>query len=196
MPSTPRPSVPASYSTVEVARRFGVSTATVQRWVDQGLMKAWKTAGGHRRIDAQSAESFFRGQGLSSAALHSALVVDDNPDDRDLLSSLVEAALPGVQVEQADNGFQALMMIGRSRPDVLVTDLVMPHMNGAEMLRQVMAQPGGTPVAMLAVTSRSGPALASLGPLPDAVQVLRKPLTPEAFERALQAALRGSSDAR
>ncbi len=46
-----------SYSTVEVSRRLGVSIQTVQRWVDSGHLKAWKTLGGHRRISAESAET-------------------------------------------------------------------------------------------------------------------------------------------
>jgi excisionase family DNA binding protein len=49
-----------SYSTVEIARRLGVSIQTVQRWVDAGRLKAWKTLGGHRRIDADSAEALLR----------------------------------------------------------------------------------------------------------------------------------------
>ena len=48
-----------SYSTNEIARRLGVSPQTVQRWVDTGRLSAWKTPGGHRRIDAKSAELMF-----------------------------------------------------------------------------------------------------------------------------------------
>ena len=39
-----------SYSTAYVASRLGVSVPTVQRWVDAGHLKAWKTPGGHRRF--------------------------------------------------------------------------------------------------------------------------------------------------
>ncbi|MEP6505756.1 MAG: helix-turn-helix domain-containing protein, partial [Betaproteobacteria bacterium] len=88
---------PVSYSTAHLARRLGVSVPTVQRWVDLGHLKAWKTVGGDRRIDAESAENFIRIQGqqrggeaadaaAAAAAVtpFSVLVVDDNADDRDL----------------------------------------------------------------------------------------------------------------
>ena len=60
-----------SYSTADIAKRLGISPQTVQRWVDSGRLKAWKTPGGHRRIDARSAELLFAqqeqlmGKGLS-----------------------------------------------------------------------------------------------------------------------------------
>ena len=62
MPNSRPPTCPPSYSTAHLARRLGVSVPTVQRWVDLGHVKAWKTVGGHRRIDAESAEDFIRVQ--------------------------------------------------------------------------------------------------------------------------------------
>ena len=125
--------LPESFSTASVARRLGVSVPTVQRWVDQGHLKAWKTVGGHRRIDARSVVAFEAGQGLAALAERerdagdpvAVLVVDDNPDDRDVLCALVHEALPGARVATADNGFEALLRIGQNPPDVLVTDLVL-----------------------------------------------------------------------
>lgn len=41
-------------STAEAAKRLGVSTKTIQSWVDDGALAAWKTVGGHRRILLES----------------------------------------------------------------------------------------------------------------------------------------------
>ena len=110
MSNSREPQGQPSFSTAHLARRLGVSVPTVQRWVDLGHLKAWKTVGGHRRIDAESAENFIRvqmqqrgGDAAAAAAAEpvvpfSVLVVDDNPDDSDLLCALVEIAVPGARI--------------------------------------------------------------------------------------------------
>jgi excisionase family DNA binding protein len=186
------PATPSSYSTADVAKRLGVSIPTVQRWVDLGHLKAWKTVGGHRRIEAESAERLFRAQGQpasSTPPAPSVMVVDDNPDDRDLLSALLETALPGAQISTAENGFQALVAIGQSVPDVVVTDIVMPHMNGFEMLRQLSTQCAVRPRVIIAVSSRTRAQFAELGELPPDVRFIPKPIDPADFVATVQGAV-------
>lgn len=186
-----------SHSTAAVARRLGVSIPTVQRWVDLGHLKAWKTVGGHRRIDAASLEAFVLQQDRpqprpmpsdEAPAGLSVLIVDDNPDDRDLLGALVEAALPGATVAVAENGFEALLSMGRRTPDVLVTDVVMPNMSGIEMLRHVALLPRGRPRLIVAVSSSTPQQVAAFGPMPEHVRFTRKPLEPDLFIATLRQA--------
>ena len=57
---TPPPSlVQDHYTTLEVASMLGLAVRSVQLMVDRNELEAWKTPGGHRRIDAQSAEAVF-----------------------------------------------------------------------------------------------------------------------------------------
>ncbi|WP_162253751.1 MULTISPECIES: response regulator [unclassified Roseateles] len=196
-----------SYSTAEVARRLGVSTPTVQRWVDLGHLKAWKTIGGHRRIDAESVRIFSESRaqplrdeaaplamepakkvGTVSASSLNVVVVDDNPDDRDVLGALVEEALPGAVLNLAENGFEALLLIGNIAPQVVITDVMMPHMDGIEMLKQLSMAQRHRPAVILAVSSRSSEDLARLGTLPRDVQFIAKPIEPQHFIQALRAA--------
>jgi len=190
------PPIP-SYSTAEAAQRLGVSAPTVQRWADLGALKAWKTVGGHRRIDAASVDDFMAAQRLPGApparALVSALVVDDNPDDRDLIAAMVETALPEASIQLASNGFEALVAIGRGLPDVLVTDIVMPHMDGLEMLRHLASTPGSTPHAIVVVTSQPAAALGPLADIVPAARIVSKPIGPEEFAAALRAAAANGS---
>ena len=83
---SPHPDLPddisPSLSTAEVARLFRVSVPTIQRWVDAGHLKAWKTPGGHRRVDAASVQALRAGPAQAAGPVQ-VVVVDDNPDDRD-----------------------------------------------------------------------------------------------------------------
>lgn len=198
---TPR-NAPASYSPADLARRLGVSAPTVQRWVDQGHLLAWKTVGGHRRIDAESAERFVAqralavtpaepaaGPAAAAAGPLSVLIVDDNEDDRDVLGALIDSAFPGATLAVADNGFDALTRIGQAPPQVLITDIVMPHMNGIEMLRHLCANDQVRPPVVIAVSSRTAQEVQALGGLPEGVLLAAKPLLPAPFIARLRAAV-------
>lgn len=190
-------SKPDSYSTAYVATRLGVSVPTVQRWVDAGHLKAWKTPGGHRRIDARSAEALFRGRpriqdemsGHSDATPLKIVIVDDNPDDRELFALWVDTAIPGAQVTLADNGFQGLVFIGQVAPDVVVTDIMMPRMDGVEMLNQLAQHCAVRPRVLIATSSLNATQLAQHGPLPEGVHFLAKPMVPSDFFQVLRTAL-------
>jgi len=177
-----------TYSTVEVAQRLGVSVQTVQRWVDDGRLRAWKTLGGHRRIDASDANALFRAFSTAPVTQEqradrgpAVLVVDNEADDRELAISLVRTALPLATVTGAGSGFEALLAVGQQQFDVLITDVVMPHMNGFEMLRHLASAGPRRPRFLLAISSHSLDELRSMGPLPPEVVLMSKPLTQNGF---------------
>ena len=196
MPNPRPPTCPPSYSTAHLARRLGVSVPTVQRWVDLGHVKAWKTVGGHRRIDAESAENFIRShtqRGCEGAVVpFSALVVEDNLADRDLLCALVGIAVPGARVVCAANGFDALIEVGKAMPDLIVTDIAMPHMDGVEMIRHLCAQVDARQPVIVVVSARSAAHVDQLGGLLAGVTLLAKPLEPAKFFETINLALDGS----
>ena len=67
--------------------------------------------------------------------MSSILVLDDRPADRELLATLLEHA--GHSVTQAATGNEALGMVHTERPDLVITDILMPEMNGYEFVRQL-----------------------------------------------------------
>lgn len=79
------------------------------------------------------------------------LIVDDDPTQRRLMQAVLERE--GFAVAQADGGEAALDRIASGlRPDVMILDLVMPHMTGAEVLRSLRATGFTAPVVVLTAT--------------------------------------------
>jgi two-component system, chemotaxis family, sensor kinase Cph1 len=85
------------------------------------------------------------------------LVVDDEPDARELVTTLLEGN--GVEVTAAGSGEEALALLPRILPDILLSDIGMPKMDGYELLqklRQLPPQLGGrTPAVALTAFARS-----------------------------------------
>ena len=81
------------------------------------------------------------------------LVVDDNPDTCELLARVLRKA--GHEAECDASAAAALARLRRSPPDLVVLDVMMPEMNGLEVLRQVRADPtlAGVTVIMFSALS-------------------------------------------
>lgn len=85
------------------------------------------------------------------------LIVDDSITTRTLEKNILEAA--GYQVSLAKDGLEALDMINHSeRPDLVVTDIVMPKMNGFELTRRIKEDPQTNDIPVILVTSLSSQA--------------------------------------
>lgn len=79
-----------------------------------------------------------------------ALVVDDSMLIRHTVCRFLETR--GFHVEAATNGSEALEMLGSLRPDIIVTDLQMPRMDGSALIKALQLRPetAGIPVVVLA----------------------------------------------
>jgi DNA-binding response OmpR family regulator len=78
------------------------------------------------------------------------LVVDDEPDQRFLLRRIFERA--GHEVIDAVDGAAALRAVRESPPDLVVTDIMMPVMGGAELIRCLRSEPATAAILILAAS--------------------------------------------
>jgi excisionase family DNA binding protein len=168
-------------STREAADRLGVSLRTVQLWSEAGLLRAWKTPGGHRRILTSSVDDLLkRRSGVAArrppGGQYEVLVVEDEPDFRQLFELHLRSWGLPIQLSSAPSGFDALLQIGASRPDLLITDLRMPGIDGFEMLRSLKASGAISELEIIVVTALTEHTIAERGGLPAGVTVLYKPL--------------------
>lgn len=77
--------------------------------------------------------------------------MDDDPSIRFLLRLIFEGA--GYRVTEAQNGIAALIRIKDEFPDLVVTDMMMPVMDGGQLIEHLRAEPATASVPILAVTA-------------------------------------------
>jgi two-component system chemotaxis response regulator CheY len=79
------------------------------------------------------------------------LVIDDNPDTRDLTH--LHLTTEGFVVVVASDGREGLYMAVAEQPDLILTDISMPGVNGIELVKQLGAQPELDNVPILVLTA-------------------------------------------
>ena len=83
------------------------------------------------------------------------LLVDDNPLFLTMARAVI-AALPGVdRIECVNSGAEALLRAGKSRPDLVLTDITMPNMSGFELIRGLRAR--DNPPSVVGLTQHDSP---------------------------------------
>ena len=148
-------------TTGEVARACQVTIPTVKRWIRDGHLSAFQTAGGHYRVTEDEFRRFQAAHhipGVEPAATAEGppkiLIVDD---DAALLDTLWEALTfdQRYKVELAQDGYEGLIKVGSARPDLLVLDLRMPGLDGFQVCRRVKADPATRATRILAITGHA-----------------------------------------
>ena len=78
------------------------------------------------------------------------VIVDDVPDFRQIVRAIL-ADLPGVVtvVGEAADGEEAFTVVLRERPDIVITDLMMPRLNGAELTRRIRQELPQTKIILM-----------------------------------------------
>ena len=164
------------------AKLLGVSVGTVQGLVEKNDLKAWKTQGGHRRISMHSIQEYQRRHNLSPASLIQGedklrvLVVEDDEPTRVMLQTNFDQwGLPLDAIMYA-SAMEALLDMPTLQPQVLLTDLRMPNVDGFEFLRTLSEHTIFNSLAVVVITGMTPDEIASKGGLPDGVQFLQKPI--------------------
>ncbi|MBN2195525.1 MAG: response regulator [Polyangiaceae bacterium] len=105
---------------------------------------------------------FARGIAAAPAAVQAAqrqthaLVVEDAPVARELLCGVLRSI--GLRVDEATDGRQGLLMARRETPDVILTDLEMPHMDGIQMVTELRNSPTLSRIPVIVLTTAASDA--------------------------------------
>ncbi len=116
------------------------------------------------------------------------LVVEDDPDIAQLVERYLEKA--GFAVDRAGNGRDALQAIASRPPDVLVLDLMLPHVDGLEICRRLRASEATAALPVIMLTARGEEAERIVGLELGADDYLSKPFSPNELVARVRALLR------
>ena len=114
------------------------------------------------------------------------LIVDDEPQVREIVATYLERE--GFAVRSAADGHEALVEIGRQRPDALVLDLMLPGVSGLDVLRKLRS--GGDEVPVIVMSARGSEPERVAGLELGADDYVAKPASPREIAARVRAVLR------
>lgn len=115
------------------------------------------------------------------------LIVDDAPDIRAFIATVLTGA--GHRVLQASDGAEGLRLLDANRIQLIITDLVMPEMDGIELLRRVRKLTRPIPVIAVSGGSMHSPVYLGAAKHLGAFRILHKPFTMESLLQAVRDAI-------
>jgi excisionase family DNA binding protein len=124
-----------------------VAPKTIINWIESGHIKAYKTVGGHRRINRSDLEAFMKKQGIPIPKKEPAetkkkiLVVDDDPIIVETIVQALEEDEFDYEVISASDGFEAGLQVQHFAPHLLILDIMMPDIKGYEVCKKIKENP-------------------------------------------------------
>lgn len=186
-----------SCTTKDAAKRLAVTTRTIQLWAEAGILPAWKTPGGHRRFNVADVEALqnklLGGEDESQRKLK-LLVIEDEPDLLTLYRFNVEGWSLPVELKTATDGYEGLLKIGAWQPDMIITDLQMPNMDGFYLLEMIGQQADLQNIKIIVVTALSKEDIKDKGGIPADMKIYPKPIPFDRIEQHVKDCLESLTD--
>lgn len=205
--------------TTDAAAALGLSVTSIQKMVSAGVLKAFRTSGGHRRISIESIGSVAEQMGVpwkdrilaapamvAAAAVAAAtggdgagvvtsgkgveiVLVDDGSATLHPIANLINRRNSDVRCVVFSDSVEALVWTNEKQPDLVVTELTVKPLDGFSLIKAVRGSPRLRQVGVIVVTSLSTEEIARRGGVPDGVVVYHQPLPCERVAGFLDAIL-------
>lgn len=169
-------------TSAEVGALLQVNPSSVKNWVNEGRITAFRTPGGHRRIRAADLVAFLQlhqmpiPKGLTSAGRRRLLVVDDDAQHLKALSRSFRRHADRVELVNASNGIDALVLVGSFKPHLILLDVLMPELDGLDVCRRLKANPETSAIGVVLVSGHMSAAVEETALLAGVRRCMRKPV--------------------
>lgn len=151
------------FSTHEAARVCRVTPMTVIRWIKEGKIPAFRTAGGHRRILYADLARFCAARGIPFVQSEPAeagriLVADADPEVRELVSEAIRSVDERFAVELVGDAFAAGRTLAAFRPTLFFLDQRLPGVDALDVCARLVHDTDAPVGVAILVTGPAGPA--------------------------------------
>lgn len=181
-------------TTQDAAKLLGISVTSVQQLVESGIIEAWKTKGGHRRIPLAAVHAYKAAPAGADPKAASAgdgraqiLVVEDNELQRGIYGKQISSWNLDADLRFCGNGYQALVEIATRKPDVVLADIVMDGIDGYEVVRTILGYPHLGDLNIAIVSALAPEQLDDRGGVPPGVVFFGKPVNYDELRGYLRA---------
>lgn len=188
----------AVYGTYEAAQICHVTPSTIGNWIAKDLIPTFTTGGGHRRIWAKDLLVFLKKHNmpvppfLYESSTPRVVIVDDDPAICVTVKKLIKKIVVGVEMETADNGFDAGQKIAEIQPTLVVLDLMLPGIDGFKICASIRANDKLKDTKILAISGNTEPEYRTKALDAGADAFLAKPFELADFKEAVLQLFKGS----
>jgi excisionase family DNA binding protein len=185
---------PQIFTTYDIGRMTGTDPTTVHKWIDKGLLRGYRTPGGHRRVRGEDLRNFLNAhrmpipRELGGADSLRVMLVDGEPEALKNLARAIKRLKPAWDLVTSESGVDALLTLPQAQPDVLVYDLAIADADGLAVCQQLRGHTETASVKVLAVSARPSPELEKRATAAGACACLKKPMVPGELVSAIELA--------
>lgn len=147
----------------DISRYCHVDRVTVQRWVKNALIPAYRTPGGHYRVPKEEFRKFLQKNKMpiypeffEDLPLR-LLVVDQPLEEAQSLAEFLEAQQPGYEAKACATAKEAFFLLGQYRPEVAVLNLDLEGFGGPRACQEIRSLPESSLIRILALSAHASP---------------------------------------
>ncbi|MFO0679276.1 MAG: response regulator [Polyangiaceae bacterium] len=183
--------VDALLTSHDVGLLLQMNPGSVNKWVNDGRIVAFRTPGGHRRIRAGDLVDFLDRhhmpipEPLAHASKRRILVVDDDAAQLRAIQRLLRPYGSRLEVRTIENGIDALVALGTFRPHLVVLDVFMPEVDGLEVLRRLKSNPETQHIQVIVNTGQYSQDVRKSAEEAGALRCLPKPVSTKVLLEAV-----------
>lgn len=142
----------------QAAQICRVTTRTINNWIRAGKLKAYATPGGHFRIWPSDLRKFLKAHNMDinfdfrGEHPKRILVIDDDEAYAEMIREVLRDKIKNCEVTISQDGYEALILLGEFKPELVVLDLMMPGIDGFKVLELIANRKTDYPMKVLVLS--------------------------------------------